>query len=355
MRLRTLLVLAALAAACSKSPDPAATQSAPLSAPGGGPGMRAAHLLAVDAAPPGAAVVATLDVGSVLDGFLSGGPLPTTRDASAFRRAIGEASRKDFGIDLFAARSLSLWVVIESKAVALVVEGPFDGALAFAGAEAADLGGHPGLKLGEVGAALVGGKLVVGTPGAFALLGSKDAAGTDLRARHKEVLGSVADGGVQVSVVVPEALAATLPVKGLEAAALSASSSLSLAVAVKGEAAALDALAAQVTTLRGEVLGHLRSAASGLRTEAFPGASIMAVITDATLADLEAFQWTTRPAPGLLTGATPGLFPQGASGAASTAAFIIPAMAAVAIPAFTRYMDRAKEAETLRARHLVPE
>ena len=340
----------AAAAEPAKCPEcPAVAAVAAVAAPEAGPppGGKAAHLAMLDQLPDSVAAVLTVRLESFVNAIAAGeaGLFPQTTDKAAFRASLAAASRKEFGIDVFGAKTVTFWGSLEGPVGGLFLDGEFGGELNLAGLTKVDIEGKQlyeldkGLYLGQVGT-----RIIVGTPGAFAV--KTDPAVTTNRALHKAALESVADGYV-VATVTPDVLAPVFgptPIgaylAGIRGIALSLGSDLAVRLAVAGTAEALGRYEAMVDQVRAPILEAIRANRESIVGK-FLGSEVAAVFLDAFTKDFEAFKWTQRPSPELLLGATPPVQ------VTNLAVMAIPVLSAVAVPAFIKYQRRAKTTEAI--------
>ena len=336
----------ATSSSCGKSPDQpvgpsttAATGAAVLTSPWSG--AKALHDSFLAGVPSDTVIAATVVVGPFFDAFASGemALVPSKTTPDALRKSLADASRKDVGIDLFAARSVSVWVAATREAFLATVTGPFDGTLAIAGLAPVDVGGTSALPLDDdLFLALRGGQLLFGNRAGLA---AAPVAGTDLRPAHARAFAHVPDGAVVATVAVPDDLPLVFPVDGLDAGAFAISSDLALHAAVVGDATAVAQLMAGYQSFRASTLAKLRSEVAALTQQSFPGSATASVLALSTLADLETFQLLTQKEPTTLVGATPALALQ------HSFVFAVPVLAAVAIPSFVKYKRRAETTEAI--------
>ncbi|MBT9558691.1 MAG: hypothetical protein IV100_21855 [Myxococcales bacterium] len=346
----SILAVSMASSSCTKSPSPAegtgsstgSTSVATGAVASGWSGARAAHEAFLAGVPADTAIAATVMVGAFFDAAAFGGMalVPSTTTPEVLRKSLGDASRKDFGIDLFAARSVSIWASSPTRQAFLAtVTGPFDGQLAIPGLTPADVGGAPALQLDEdLFIALRGGQILFGNRAGFAVA---PAAKDDRRPQHTRALANVPDGAALVTIAIPDDLPPVFPTDGLEAGAIVLSSDIAVHAALVGKAEALTALLSGYQTFRAATMGKLRSEVEGLTKQQFPGSAILSVMAQATLADLEKFELLRQKDPTTLVGATPSLAMQ------HSVMFIVPVLAAVAIPAFVKYTHRAKTTEAI--------
>jgi hypothetical protein len=346
----SILAVAMASSSCNKSPaspeSPAAPPSSTSTTTGAvqasWSGARAAHEAFLAGVPADTAIAATVMVGNFMGAFSAGGMalVPATTPPEAMRKSLGEASRKDFGIDLFAARSVSVWVSSPTRQAFLAtITGPFDGQLAIAGLTLADVGGTKALALGDdLFLALRDGKLLFGNRAGF---GAAPEAKVDLRPAHTRSLSHVPDGALVATIAIPGDLPPVFPVDGLEAGAVALSADLAIHAALIGKAEALASLMAGYQGFRTMALGKLRTEVEALTKQAFPGSAMLSVLAQSTLADLEKFELLRQKDPTTLIGATPSLAMQ------HSVMFVVPVLAAVAIPAFLKYTRRAKTVEAI--------
>ncbi len=319
------------------------------------PDVKGFHKEALASCPSASGLVLTMDVGFMIDQLIDNnlGLFPVRSDPRALRGELSDASKAHFGVDLLAARRAVLWAAPESNAVAVLFEGAFEGALK--GDAASTAGTASVVKLSrELHAAVTKSGLLVGNPHGVRL-GAETLAGNspsivkddDAKKAHQEALDAVADGSITVSVRADSfrALLPYLP-DGIRGASVAFGSDGSLTAAAIGDAATLaPALGAyQAALAQGKVLvDELLVKANKEATEE-PESEMAWAILGLTLVkhkfdDLAALVQLE------LEGEALKLRVDG--GPAGSAAAIIGASAAVAIPAFTKYMGRAKTTEAV--------
>lgn len=306
------------------------------------------QLEALKVVPQSAAGFMTLEVGALIDAIVDA-PMGEV-DPKALRKELAEVTRATLGVDLLAIRRATLFASISKKNIGVVLEGDFDGTLQGRAAT----GALDGVVLLPEGlhAALHGRSLIVGTRGAvedgFAAATGKGQSLAETPAladAHRAILGHVLPGPFVLSATLTDLPASLTRTFGrLDAAALSISNDgMTLSLALKGEARALDAIVAGIKMASSLGLAELDKELARAKERKRGFSAFALTLAKAKLQDLETALHLERDGDVLRSRMTMFGGLGGGQGAALTLVAVAGALSAVAIPSFTRYMVRAKE------------
>jgi len=350
------LVLLALALAligCKKDGDAqdganAGAQKGAVSA--GGVTLKAVDHVAMFAhVPDGAQVVVTFDMSAFWAAALDHnfGLVPVKADPKGARDAVARASRLTLGIDVTAVQQVVVWASVDMSS------GPQVGALLTGSVgdklEGEKTGEHEGVALVKLAngplAAKVDAGLLMGTEDSIkAGIAVAKGKGTSLANgqgdAHKKMLKPLGSGAVTATVALgPLAALAPPPVAGLEGGAAIIGTNGVIGISVSGAAATLDGLMDQYDKGLKMARAALEKAVGKRRAEKNP-ALIGLVYAEQKWGDYTAASKPVREGDSIVSKANIG------SGAALGVG-AVGVLGAVAVPAFIKYMRRAKTTEAI--------
>ena len=311
------------------------------------------HVALFEHAPKGAQAVVTFNLGSFWSAAIDEnfGLVPVKKDPKAVREAVGRASRKGFGVDLTAAKEVVLWVKagLDPEAggpmFAAHIAGDFKGTVT--GEKA---GKHQGVELFK----LESGPVVASVDGAVLLgneagvkLGIELAKGeaTSLakgdKSDHEAALKLLGGGALNLTVslgifagMIPK------PFKGLSGGSFSISPSGGIGAAVLGDESTLDGLLEQLEGARKLARQQLEKLGAQMREGGPPEALMLVVFLEEKLDD-----YMSVGRPEKVDGGLKMELETGGSGGVAVAVAAV--MSVVAVPAFIKYMRRAKTTEAI--------
>jgi hypothetical protein len=339
-----------LAAGCKKDSeapaDGAATADKPTSVV-----MRSPVALlkgAADKIPVGIDGVLVGDVAPVMKGVLGGGVfgiIPPVKDPSGFRADLGRVYKRFLGLDITGVDHVVGFFSIEDKMAGAFIAGDF-GEVAFKG-DTRDLSGLKATALDDdVFVAAYSGGLLVGNEKAFAAAKGDKLAGSAGLAVHIGALGPVGNALVAFSVVVPadlrdKALEGS-PVDGANVTHVSGGLGSKLVVAVAGDDSALERLQSFVDLGLAAAKAFLGTLEAKIdKTDDIEEAlgGVAARHLGAVILDVPKF----TNSDGVLSVSIDA--PGGSAVGSAETMWILGVSAAVAIPAFIKYMRKVKAAE----------
>ena len=311
-----------------------------------GPDMKSFHEdVLAEHIPEDASVVITFDAGWLLEQTIreNWGLFPPNSDPDDIIEELSEASKKHWGVDITEAKRAWVWIAPLSTAGAVVFEG-VDGELK---GDSEDYEGADLVKMQEgMSGAVVDGRLILGTPkgvkrqikvfkGKMDPLSKNDKA----YAVHETALKAIDDGSFVVSAAFGD-LEALFPkeAKGLKGGAWALNPSGSMTAAVIAEEATLKRLKEgydEAMKKAGEVIDEALKEAE----DEGPGALVMGLLI-AKFKLKDAMEATELKLDGEVATAE-------THGVGGLAAAYVGIAAAVAIPAFVKYMRRAKTTEAI--------
>lgn len=311
-----------------------------------GPDMKSFHGDVIEEhIPENASVVITFDAGWLLEQTIreNWGLFPPNSDPDDIMDELSEASKKHWGVDITEAKRAWVWIAPISMAAAVVLEG-VDGELK---GDSTDYEGADLVKMQEgMSGAVVDGRLILGTPegvkrqikvfkGKMDPLSKNDKA----YAVHVAALDEVGDGSFVVSGAVGD-LADLLPdeVKGLKGGAWALNPSGSMTAAVIAEEATLKRLKQGYEDATKKAEDTIAQALEEAEDDG-PGVLVMGLLI-AKYKLKDAMEATELVVDGEVAKAE-------IHGVGGFAAAYVGIAAAVAVPAFIKYMRRAKTAEAI--------
>lgn len=250
------------------------------------------------------------------------------------------------GFHVHEVRRVTVFANVEDRAVAAIFDAELEGAPT---GDGRDYEGTTIYKIGDVRYAMVDGKLVLGTRNGVRRVidvykGTAEsiAKSDGLTAkRHAELLDAVGAAPViftaDLSKLPPDEYAIATGGEVLEGAAVSVDSSGGWHVLVQGDPAALDSLKKKLEDLMASGMGLLEAQKESLKKDGDTAEALMAILSNQAVKDLRTKLVLERKGRHLelrfeMEGAT-------------AAIPILGVLAAVAIPSFMKYMERAKRAE----------
>ena len=319
-----------------------------------GPSLKSFHAQSLSHVPASTIGLTSFDLGWMLEMTIDHdwGLLKPAGNVSELRKALTKVSVDTLGFDLLEAEKASLWVSgLPSPGVAVRIEGGFEGKLK---GEETEKKGTTDLVHMHSGAwaALVDGALIVGMHDAVAdgiavADGSgKSLADDDAAAKsHKKVLDAISDGAFITSASVG-GLGAFLPdaLAGLESTAVALGTDGTFSMAVSGSEDRLKTLLGMWTQAQEQAQKQVDDLQSAAADKGPAGAALGLTFAKAKLEDLRGSIEVQQSG---------DVATVEAAGPGGILTVYLGVLAGIAIPAFEKYMGRAKRmGDEMRAREI---
>ena len=311
-----------------------------------GPDVKGWHEEALEKAPDSAMVLISFDVGWVLEQTIheNWGLLPTTTDPDDIHEALSKISKRGYGVDILEAERGVIWVAPTEQAIAMYLEGDFDGDL-----KGEDSDKVAGVEIVEVEdhtwAAVTGDGLVIGNKDGVTLAvrlfeGKEDplSEGGDAET-HTRALDAIDDGSLVISFHLGDfSDLAPREYRGIEGGAMAVSTRGDMTAAVIGKERTLKRLVDLYEDARDAAETMLDDLIDRADEDDMTGLELVLTLSKMKLDDLYgAVEVEVDDDLMLLEGrGQGGLFALYAVGAG-----------AVALPAYLKYMARSKTVEAI--------
>ena len=310
----------------------------------GGDDVKDFHIEAMVRVPEEAAILVSFDMAFAIDRLIdeNGGLFPG-KNGDEVREELAGLSEEHLGVDLLKAERGLFWVAPKKNAQAVWLEGDFDGELEGEGKNRE----HQGVEMYKIdegvwAASLEGGIVIGNKRGVKWTIdvaeGERDPLSeTDIGAFHTDALDRVDDGPFVVSMYLEDLVSRNKELEGLEAAAASFGSDGDYSLVILGEEEVLEKGIELFEENQDDLISELEKGLEKAERRSNAEAIVALTLLKYKAEDLQSLFTYEHSGDAITAEGTAGGF----------AAAYLAVAAVVAVPAFIKYMRRAKTTEAI--------